>query len=124
MDTKLKLALSTILLGANVFAADVPVYNSIYMAVHSNSNPHANVLKLMDELRKTSYERVEHLRLTLVNAIVNTESETVKYTFADVVNKANRVQCTFNLVFTVKPGKSGDSQLLDAKASEDCQRDD
>ena len=114
------------LLGNYSLAAEVPVYNSIYMAAgYSNGNQYANVLKLMDVLRtQTSYGKVEQLKLVLVNAMVNVETQTVKYTFADVVNKDNRLQCTYNLVFIVKPGKLGEAKLIDAKATESCQRDD
>ncbi len=118
--------LLTLLAGTQVMAADIPVYNSIFMAAgHSNGNQHANVLKLMEVLRtQTSYEKVEQLNLTLSSAVVNTETETVRYTFIDVVDRPNRVQCTFSFVFIVKPGIRNEAKLIDAKASENCQNDD
>ena len=125
MNIKSKV-LVMILIASSVLAAEVPVYNSIFMAAgYLNGNQHANVLKLIEVLRtQTSYDKAEQLALTLNNAVVDTENKTVKYIFVDIVDKNNREQCTFNLVFTVKPGKNGEAQLLEVKANESCQRDD
>ena len=122
----LKYVLLVLLLGNFALAAEVPVYDSIFMAAgYSNGNQHANVLKLMNVLRtQTSYNKVERLELKFVNAVVNTETQTVTYTFVDVVDKADRIQCTYNLVFRVKPENLGQAKLLDARANERCQRDD
>lgn len=123
---KAKLFLISLLMGTSALAANVPVYNSIFMAAGSvNGDRYENIKKLMQAMREhTTYDKVERLALTLSVAVVNTDEKTVQYSFFDVVDRTDRIQCTFNLVFKVKPGERNEAQLLDVKANENCQRDD